>query len=104
MEKFTNAKLMVSNTYIPGTTTTFTMSHIETDQRTKRVQEEAEEVWKDNDIVKIVLSNRCTINKLYKDLLIDLEHNNFDNSMICKIYLGGYMGITKQRHSKEIRR
>ena len=86
---------MVSNTYIPGTTTAFTMSHIETDQRIKRVQEEAEEVWKNNDIVKIGLSNGCTTNKLYKDLLIDLELSNFDNSMICKIYLEWIYGHHK---------
>ena len=87
MDNATKEKLMVSNTYIPGTTTAFIMNHIEADQRNKRVQEEEKDAWMDNDVVKIGLSNGCTTNKLCKDLLIDLELSSIDNSTICKIYL-----------------
>ena len=95
---------MVSNTYIPGTTTAFIMNHIEADQRNKRVQEEEKDAWMDNDVVKIGLSNGCTTNKLYKDLLIDLELSSIDNSTICKIYLDWIYGHHRNiHHYKEIR-
>ena len=92
MDNATKEKQMVSNTYIPGTTTAFIMNHIEADQRNKKVQEEEKDAWMDNDVVKIGLSNGCTTNKLYKDLLIDLELSSIDNSTICKIYLDWIYG------------
>ena len=77
---------MVNNTYIPGITTFMKMNNTEKDQRIAILQEEAKNVFTDNEIVKSGISNGCTRNQLYKDLLINLKLSTIEISMICEIY------------------
>ena len=92
METFIKDSTMISNTYIPGTTKLFRMIKVGLDERATVAQEETNETWEDNGLVKPGISNGCTLNKLYKDLLIDLELANIDSSTICEVYLNWIHG------------
>ena len=95
MKRTIKEKVMVSNTYIPGITTFMKMNSIEEDQRITNLQEETKNVSTDNEIVKPGLSNGCTTNQLYKDLLINLKRSTIENSMICKIYYNWIFRLRK---------
>ena len=98
------SKIMVNITYISGETNNLNMLNIDTDPRSSKIPEETKEECTDNDIVKPGLSNGCTKNKLYKDLLIDFGLSNFENSEIVKVYQnwisGQYKTNTSLRKSK----
>ena len=70
-------KVMVSNTYIPSETNNFNMLDIDTHPRGSRIPEQTKEECTDNHIIKSGLSNGCTKDKLFKDLLIDFGLSNF---------------------------
>ena len=71
------------------------MLDIDNDPRSDRIPEETKDECTDNDIAKSGLSNGCTKNQLYKDLLIDFRLSNFENSEIVKVYQNWISGQYK---------
>ena len=75
------------------------MLDIDTDPRSDRIPEDTKEECTDNHIVKPNLSNGCTKNQLYKDLLIYFGLSNFENSEIVQVYQNWISGQYKTNTS-----
>ena len=79
--------VMVSSTYTSELETLFIMKNIEADSRESRIIEKVEEENKNKNIIKPEISNGWTKNNQYKNLLIDLELDKLDHSVIIEVYI-----------------